>query len=200
LIVILDYDAGNVMSVRNALASLGTEAKVSRREMDIERSSALILPGVGAFESVSRIKRIEKAIINEIKEGKPFLGLCLGMQLLFESSEESPGVMGLGVFKGKVKRLPNKKRFKVPQLGWNSIKIIRKCKLLGGIPDGAYFYFANSYAVTPSDTRIIVATSTYGIKFPSVICKENIFATQFHPEKSGEMGRRILRNFVELVV
>jgi glutamine amidotransferase len=199
VIVVIDYDAGNLMSIRNALARLGAEVKVSRRKIDIERSSALILPGVGAFECMKKIKPIQRTIINEIKQGKPFLGLCLGLQLLFESSEESPGVKGLGIFDGEVKKLPNKDGFKVPHLGWNSIKIARKCELLDGIPREAYVYFANSYVAKPSDRRIIAATSTYGTEFASVICKENIFATQFHPEKSGEVGLRMLRNFVELV-
>jgi len=199
VIVIIDYDAGNLMSIRNALARLGAEVKVSRRKIDIERSSALILPGVGAFECMKRIKPIQRTIINEIKQGKPFLGLCLGLQLLFESSEESPGVKGLGLFGGEVKKLPNKDGFKVPHLGWNSIKIVRKCELLDGIPSGTYVYFANSYVAKPLDTEIISATSTYGMEFPSVICRENTFATQFHPEKSGEMGLRMLKNFVELV-
>jgi glutamine amidotransferase len=199
VIVIIDYDAGNLMSIRNALARLGAEVKVSRRKIDIERSSALILPGVGAFECMKRIELIQRTIINEIKQDKPFLGLCLGLQLLFESSEESPGVKGLGIFDGEVKKLPNKDGFKVPHLGWNSIKIERKCKLLDGISSGAYVYFANSYVAKPLDRRIIAATSTYSKEFASVICKENIFATQFHPEKSGEIGLRMLRNFVELV-
>jgi glutamine amidotransferase len=145
-----------------------------------------------------RIEPIKEAIIEEIEEGKPFLGLCLGLQLLFEESEECPGIEGLGVFKGKVKRFPNKAGVKVPQLGWNSIDIRRKCSLLSGIPDGTYFYFANSY-VAPLDSEITAATTSYGKEFPSVICRENVFATQFHPEKSGEFGLKLLRNFMDLV-
>jgi len=198
VIVIIDYDAGNLMSIRNAFARLGSRVRISNEKRDIKESSALVLPGVGAFGCMRRIEPIKKAIMEEIEEGKPFLGLCLGLQLLFEESEESPGIEGLEVFKGKVKRLPNKAGFKVPQLGWNSINIRKRCKLLEGISDGTYFYFANSYAA-PLDMKITAATTSYGKEFPSVICRENVFATQFHPEKSGEFGLTLLRNFMDLV-
>lgn len=198
MIVIIDYDAGNLMSIRNAFARLGYRVRISNEKRDIKESSALVLPGVGAFRCIKRIEPIKEVIIEEIEGGKPFLGLCLGLQLLFEESEESPGIKGLGIFKGKVKRLPNKSDLKVPQLGWNSINIRKRCSLLSGIPDKAYFYFANSYAA-PLDREITATTTTYSKEFPSVICRENVFATQFHPEKSGKFGLKLLRNFMDLV-
>ncbi|MEM3556001.1 MAG: imidazole glycerol phosphate synthase subunit HisH [Candidatus Micrarchaeia archaeon] len=195
--MVVDYNTGNLASIRNAFAKLGRRVKISRSKSDIEQSSAVVLPGVGAFACIKNIEVLRRVILNEIENGKPLLGLCLGLQLLFEESEESPGVRGFGFFKGRVERIA-RNGFRVPQLGWNSIKIVKKCSLLEGIPNGAYFYFANSY-VAPFDEKITVATTEYGREFPSVISKENIFATQFHPEKSGEVGLRLLNNFANLV-
>ncbi len=199
MIVVIDYGMGNLHSVRKALEIVGAKVRVSSRAKDIEIAEKIVFPGVGSFgEAVKELKRRDliKLIKYAIAEGKPFLGLCLGLQLLFEKSEEAPGVKGLCVLKGDVKRF-RAKGLKVPHMGWNSIKI-KKSKILKNIPNNSYMYFVHSYYAKPKDKNIILTTTDYGINFTSGVCKDNIYGLQFHPEKSQALGLKILENFVKL--
>jgi len=225
LIAVIDYGMGNLRSVEKALQVSGAKTKVTSGARDIARASKIVFPGVGSFgAAMKELKklRLVEPIKDAIAEGKPFLGLCLGMQLLFEKSEESPGVWGLGVLRGEVKRFnfrrnpsrPLRKsetlgmkfpvgNFKVPHMGWNSIvhspwPIVHGKKILRGVAKGAYMYFVHSYYVRPRDKGVILTTTDYGIKFASGVAKDNVFGLQFHPEKSQAVGLGILRNFVEL--
>lgn len=162
----------------------------------MKTADVLIIPGVGAFKkAMVNIEPFKDIIIEHVEDGKPILGICLGLQILFTESEESPGVMGLNIIPGKVVRLSAEK---VPHMGWNKIKIKKECPLLNDIKDG-YFYFAHSYYAKPKDWNVVAATTYHGSEIPAVICHKNIYATQFHPEKSGTLGLKILNNFVELV-
>lgn len=199
MITIIDYGSGNLKSIRNGFSRIGSEACISREGGDLKKSDALVLPGVGAFGNAMENLRPYENIINEhIENEKPFLGVCLGLQVLFSKSKESEGVKGLDVFKGKVIKFPEtlrKQGMKIPHMGWNDLKIKNRCPILEGI--GAdYMYFVHSYYVQPKDDRIIAATVDYGVEVPAVICHKNVFATQFHPEKSGEVGLQILKNFI----
>jgi len=213
MIAVIDYGMGNLRSVQKALEVAGAKAKVTSDSNDLKRCDKIVFPGVGAFgEAMKELKRLKLAgpIKGAIAEGKPFLGLCLGLQLLFEKSEEAPGVKGLCVLKGESKRFNFTKyeirttndAFKVPHMGWNNIvkseKRKVKSEILKNVPDGAYMYFVHSYYVKPKDKNVILTTTDYGIDFVSGICKENIYGFQFHPEKSQELGLKILRNFVKL--
>jgi len=194
MIVIINYGTGNLKSIKNGFSKIGEEAVISDDIYDMEKADALILPGVGAFGSaMEHLKNYKDLIHDHINAGKPFLGVCLGQQILFSESEESEGVKGLDVLKGEVLRLPD--GLKIPHMGWNNLEIKNKCSLLEGISND-YMYFVHSYYVKPEDEDIIAATTNYGIDVPAAICNENIFATQFHPEKSGEIGLNILKNFV----
>jgi imidazole glycerol phosphate synthase glutamine amidotransferase subunit len=198
MIVVIDYGAGNLKSVTKALDALGVKNKVSSKPKDIEKADKLILPGVGNFGDMMKSlkkKKLIEPIKNAIKNNKPYLGICLGLQALFESSEESPGVKGLGIFKGKVKRFKSKS-LKIPQIGWNSITVNQPSKLFKFVKDNSYVYFVHSYYVKPKDMSIVLTTTDYGLGFVSAVCKGNICATQFHPEKSGKVGMQILANFV----
>ncbi len=200
MIVVIDYGAGNLKSVTKALDALGVENKVSSNPKDIEKASKLILPGVGNFGDMMKSlkkKKLVEPIRRAILGNKPYLGICLGLQALFEESEESPGVKGLGVLKGKVKRFKSKK-LKIPQIGWNSVNASKVSKLLWNVKSSSYFYFVHSYYVVPKDKSIIMTTTDYGISFASSVCRGNLYATQFHPEKSGEVGMQILSNFVKM--
>jgi len=198
MIAIIDYGAGNLKSVTNALDFLKVKYKVTDKKEDIEKADKIIFPGVGSFgDCIQSLK--DKGLINVLKEEigkKPYLGICLGLQVLFEGSEESKGVKGLSIFKGKCKKFNDK--LKVPQIGWNSVKIVKENKLLKGIKDNSYFYLVHSYYADPKDKEIISTLTDYGIEYCSGIVKDNIFAFQFHPERSGEIGLKILENFVEL--
>ena len=198
MIVLIDYGAGNLKSVTNALDFLKVKYKVTDKPEDIKKADKLIFPGVGSFgDCIGSLKN--KGLTETLKEEitkKPYLGICLGLQILFESSEESKGVKGLSILKGKCKKFANK-GLKVPQIGWNSIKIVND-HLLKRVPDSSYLYFVHSYYVEPEDKEIIAATTDYGIEYCSGITKDNIFAFQFHPERSGDIGLQILKNFVEL--
>ena len=184
---------------------VGGKTKVTSKPADLKRCDKLVFPGVGAFgEAMKELKRLRlvEPIKDAISAGKPFLGLCLGLQLLFEKSEEAPGVAGLGVLKGEVKRF-KVRGLKVPHMGWNNVKKnskfeIRNSKLLNGIPDNSYMYFVHSYYAKPKDKNIILTTTDYGGKFVSGICKDSIYAFQFHPEKSQALGLKLLSNFVRL--
>lgn len=198
-ISIVDYGAGNLKSVQNAFGFLGMRAELASGAKEIREAEMLVFPGVGAFgEAMLRLRGrgIDGAIKEFIALGKPFLGICLGMQLLFEESEESTGVKGLGVFKGKVRRF-RCKGLKVPQIGWNGINVRGKSKLLKGT-EGEMVYFVNSYYAEPEDSEIVAATTNYGAYFCSAAERGNIFGVQFHPEKSGGAGLKILRNFAEM--
>lgn len=196
MIAIIDYDMGNIMSVEKALNSLGFETLVTNNKKEIQSADKVVLPGVGAFgDTMAELNKrgLVPIIKEEIASGKPFLGICLGLQVLFESSEEAPGVEGLSVIKGKCLRFQT--NLKVPHMGWNSIKINNVNPIYKDIPDGSYVYFVHSYYVAPENSDVIATTTNYDGEFVSSICKDNLFATQFHPEKSQEVGLKILKNF-----
>ena len=202
MIAIIDYGSWNLKIIKNGFSKIGTEAVISSSIKEMDDADALVLPGVGAFgNAIENLKIYETLIYNHIDDGKPFLGICLGLQILFTSSEESPGISGLDIFKGKVLRFPNSIKtygFKIPHMGWNQLNIRNNCPILNKVGND-YMYFVHSYYVNPDDKKIIAATVDYGIDVPAVICLENVFATQFHPEKSGDDGLKILKNFVELI-
>lgn len=196
MISIIDYGMGNLRSVEKALLYLGFKAKITSASKDILNADAIILPGVGAFsEAMKNLERlkIKESILKSLKNGKPFLGICLGMQLLFTESEEFGKTLGLNIILGKVKKFP--KKLKTPHLGWNQIEFESNSKLLKGISNYSFVYFVHSYYVEPEDKKVILAKTNYGIKFTSMIAKENIFGCQFHPEKSQDVGLKILKNF-----
>jgi imidazole glycerol-phosphate synthase subunit HisH len=201
MICIIDYGAGNLRSVQKAVEHLGGEAQVSSSSADILSADKVILPGVGAFgKAVDAIDELDlrRPILQVIKNGKPFLGICLGMQLLMESSQESPGAAGLAVLPGTVVRFPRGR--KVPHLGWNSVKQIKSCALWQDIPDLGYFYFAHSYYITPLDEEDVVGVTEYGQQVAVAINQGSLFGLQFHPEKSQKNGLGILNNFIKLTV
>ena len=206
MISIIDYGMGNLASVGKALEFLGARARVTSDPKVVARSKAVIFPGVGAFgEAMVQLKarRLKEPIIDSIQEGKPFLGLCLGLQLLFESSEESPGVRGLGILPGRVRKLPRPKGLKIPHMGWNQIESdsrVRGNDILRGVPEGVFMYFVHSFYAEPKEKKVIVSTTRYGRSFPSIVWNgERLWATQFHPEKSQKWGLKILKNFLEVV-
>ncbi|MFN7170375.1 MAG: imidazole glycerol phosphate synthase subunit HisH [Candidatus Omnitrophota bacterium] len=201
MIAIVDYKMGNLRSIAKAFEVMGAEVLITAQGEDLKNAQAIVLPGVGAFGQGMRHLReqgIAPVLKEEIDKGKPFLGICLGMQLLFSYSEEQGRHRGLDIIKGRVECFP--KNLKVPHIGWNQIKIKNqesKIKILEGIPNGAYFYFVHSYYVIPEEKIIILATTDYGIEFASVIQKDNILGVQFHPEKSQELGLKFLENFLK---
>jgi imidazole glycerol-phosphate synthase subunit HisH len=198
MIAIVDYGMGNLRSVKKAFESLGFSATLTRDGEEILNPSGLVLPGVGAFGDCMR--NLEEYDLVEpvkrfIKNGKPFLGICLGLQLLFEESEESPGTKGLGILRGKVVKFPSNKRLKVPHMGWNQVEIKPELHIARGIPQGSWFYFVHSYFPESEDKSVTVGLTHYGIEFTSAVQRENVFACQFHPEKSSTTGLKILENF-----
>lgn len=200
-ITIVDYGMGNLRSVQKAFERVGASAQVSQEPRAIEKASKLVLPGVGAFQdarhNLEKLRLIEP-IMTGIQQGIPFLGLCLGLQLLFTESEEGGRHPGFDVMKGRVRRFP-KSELKVPHIGWNQIQFpASDCPLLKGIPSGSYFYFVHSYYVEPEDKGVVVTETSYGLPFASMVWRETLFATQFHPEKSQRLGLRLLENFVTL--
>jgi len=202
MIAIIDYGMGNIHSVNKALQLFGAKTVVTNKSKDIQSAEKAVLPGVGAFDDA--VLELEKqGLINTIKEylksKKPLLGICLGMQLLFEESQEAVKTKGLGVLKGKVKRFEERKGLKVPHMGWNQLKkVTSECPLLKDIPDSAYLYFCHSYYPQPKDKNVIAATTDYGLEFSSVVWQDNIYGVQFHPEKSQKIGLKIIENFVKL--
>ena len=200
---LIDYGAGNLYSVEKALKFVGAEVEVTGRAEDLERADKLILPGVGAFGDCMKnlsATGLIPVIREQIAEKKPLLGICVGLQILFESGEESPGVKGLGIFKGEVKKICAGD-LKIPHMGWNAIKFPKKnfsSKLLKNLPEKPYFYFVHSYHAAPEDKNLITAVTDYGEEITAAAEFENIFATQFHPEKSGDVGLQVLKNFVEM--
>lgn len=201
MIAIIDYDAGNIRSVEKALLYLGQEAVITRDSRTILGADGVILPGVGAFgDAMGKLHTygLVQVIKQCVQENKPFLGICLGLQLLFENSEESPGVEGLGVLKGKVLRLPSEAGLKIPHIGWNDLKFPNSGRLFQGLKEGTFVYFVHSFFLSAKETDIITATAEYGTVIHASVEKGNVFACQFHPEKSSEAGLTILRNFVKV--
>ena len=201
MIAIIDYDAGNLKSVEKALIRVGADPVVTRDAKVITRADKVILPGVGAFgEAMEKLKSFDliDPIYKVVEQGTPFLGICLGLQLLFEYSEEKEGCKGLSLLKGGIKRIPDAPGLKVPHMGWNSLKITENAKLFRNLPENPYVYFVHSYYLQAEDPAIVAATTEYGVTIHASVEKENLFACQFHPEKSGETGLMILKNFVEL--
>ena len=201
MIGIIDYDAGNLKSVEKALHYLGKEVIVTRDPKQLRQVDKVILPGVGAFgDAMAKLKEYHlDTLIHEIADsGKPFLGICLGLQLLFEESEESPGVEGLGILKGKIKRIPDEDGLKVPHIGWNSLHLEHNVRLFQNIPENSYVYFVHSYYLEAQDPEIVKASTEYGVHIHASVEKGNVFACQFHPEKSSETGLQILKNFAEI--
>lgn len=206
MITIIDYEAGNLRSVAKAFEKAGASTLVTSDENTILKSDAVVLPGVGAFSDCmgSLVKKgMDRVVKACIEMGKPFLGICLGYQMLFEESEEhpegSPDIKGLGVFKGKVKRFPGNMGLKVPHMGWNNLEFPISCKLFDGMDKNSYVYFVHSYFVDSLDKSIVSARADYGISFDAAIARDNVFAVQFHPEKSGDTGLHIIRNFLKVV-
>jgi glutamine amidotransferase len=198
MIAIVDYGMGNLRSVTNAFRRLGAEIAVTRDQKVIREARALVLPGVGAFgKCVENLRKFDlfDLLKEQMAQGKPYLGICLGMQILLESSEESPGVRGMAVIRGRAVRFRG--AMKVPHMGWNSVDMVRPAKVFDTIPNGSYFYFVHSYFCEP-DEPVTATTTEYGGKFTSSLEKDNIFACQFHPEKSQAVGLRLLGNFVRL--
>ncbi|MDI6701823.1 imidazole glycerol phosphate synthase subunit HisH [Methanothermobacter wolfeii] len=196
MIAIIDYGSGNLRSISNAFRRIGADALVTSSSKTMDEADAIVLPGVGAFGSaMEKLEESRETILENIGEGKPFLGICLGLQVLLNESQESPGVRGLGLVPGRVLRIPPGN--KVPHMGWNQLIIKRDSQLLDGVDD-EYFYFVHSYHAEP-EGDVVSATTDYGIEMTAVIEKDNIHATQFHPEKSGEAGLDILRNFTGII-
>ena len=198
MIAIIDYGAGNLQSVKKALDFLGCESVVTDDKEIIESASHIILPGVGSFgDAMDSIRKrgLEEVIKNAASGDKKFLGICLGLQLLFEESEESPGVRGLGVFKGKIVKIPENLGLKVPHMGWNSVDIKQENGIFKDIKKDSYFYFVHSYYLKNADESIVAGTAQYGVEIQCAVQKGRVAATQFHPEKSGEIGLELLKNF-----
>ena len=201
MIALIDYEAGNIKSVENALKFLGREMVLTRDRDQIWMADKVILPGVGAFgDAMDRIRDydLEDVIHSVTDRGTPFLGICLGLQLLFEESEESPGAKGLGILPGKVSRIPEGEGRKVPQIGWNDLSYPKMGRLFEDVPEGSYVYFVHSYYLHADDRDIVAAQTQYGVTIDASVEKDNVFACQFHPEKSERVGMQILRNFVKL--
>jgi glutamine amidotransferase len=228
MIAIIDYQMGNIHSVRKALESLGAKTRLAHKPGDLASCGKIVLPGVGAFADAMKElnkKGFSEALRAQIRNKKNFLGICLGMQLLFEESQEAKRTKGLGILRGSVEKFRGRPGLKVPHMGWNQLRhaprVLRPalkrttrnaqrltpnaqrktqdaCPLLKGVPDGSYVYFCHSYYPAPEDRKVIAATTDYGIEFASLVWQENCFGVQFHPEKSQRVGMRILKNFVEL--
>ena len=201
MIAIIDYDAGNLKSVEKALLYLGQDVLVTRDREKILSADKVILPGVGNFgDAMEKLKGdgLEEVIRETARQGKPFLGICLGLQLLFERSAEAPGVEGLGILKGEILRIPDREDLKVPHIGWNSLKLQNQGRLFAGLEEEPYVYFVHSYYLKAADPQIVKAVTEYGVRIDASVESGNVFACQFHPEKSSRTGLKILKNFAEL--
>ena len=201
MIAIIDYNAGNLKSVEKALHFLGEDCVITRNFHEIETADKVILPGVGAFgDAMEQLKKYEldKVIHQVTAENKPFLGICLGLQLLFEGSDESQGVEGLHVLDGQILRIPDQSGLKIPHIGWNSLHLQNDGRLFAGLEENPYVYFVHSYYLEAADPSIVTATTEYGTLIHASVEKGNIFACQFHPEKSSRVGMKILQNFIEI--
>ena len=216
MIAVIDYGMGNLRSVSKALEHLGASVRVTSQPQDVERAEKVILPGVGAFPAAMReltARRLIDPIKTAIAAGRPYLGVCLGLQLLFDHGEEGEGATGLGILRGTVRRfsfnsslVTRHSSLKIPHMGWNQVSSRQqtadsrqqRCPLLDNIPEGSYFYFVHSYYADPTDRSVIALESEYGSRFAAMVWRGNLFATQFHPENSQTLGLRLLQNFVEL--
>lgn len=201
MIAIVDYDAGNIKSVEKALLLLGQDVKITDSAQEILSADKVVLPGVGAFgDAMGNLER--RGLVPVLREvadkGTPFLGICLGLQLLFEQSDEAPGVVGLGILPGEILRIPPKEGLKIPHMGWNSLHLEHGGRLFAQVPEQSYVYFVHSYYLKAGEEEIVKASTEYGVHIHASVEKGNVFACQFHPEKSSEVGLRILKNFVEL--
>jgi imidazole glycerol-phosphate synthase subunit HisH len=195
--VIFDYGVGNLLSLKCALEKVGLEARISVSPNQLKNAGAIALPGVGNFSAAtSKLDALRETLLEAVENGTPILGICLGLQLFFQQSEEGPG-KGLMIFNGKSIRL--KGSVKVPHMGWNTLQITRHCELLEGITDNSYVYFVHSLYTSPADAQIIVAKTEYGVPFTSAVASRNVYGTQFHPEKSGDVGLKILGNFAKII-
>ncbi len=201
MIAIIDYDAGNLQSVEKALIRLGEEAVVSRERETILEADKVILPGVGSFgDAMGKLREfgLDKVIYEVVEKGTPFLGICLGLQLLFERSDEAPGVKGLGILKGEILRIPAYEGLKIPHMGWNSLELKNSGHLFEGLPQNPYVYFVHSYYLKADEEDIVKASTWYSTEIHASVEKDNVFACQFHPEKSSDTGLQILKNFAEI--
>lgn len=202
MIAIIDYGAGNIQSVNKALKYIGYDCVVTRDKDMILKADGAVLPGVGSFgDTMDTMESygIKDTVLDFIKTKKHFLGICLGLQLLFPESEESPNKKGLSVFDGSITKIPADTGLKIPHIGWNSLDIVKKDGIFKGIEDNAYVYFVHSYFLTAKNPEIVAARTNYGVQIDAAIEWENVSATQFHPEKSGEVGLKILKNFADMV-
>jgi glutamine amidotransferase len=201
-IVVVDYDAGNLRSVQRALEAVGQQPRVTSDPRVVEHAQALVLPGVGSAQDCMR-KLNDRNLVHAVREyaasGRPFLGVCVGMQLLFDWSEEGGGVECLGILRGSVRRFSADAKLKVPHIGWNAVDLRFDHPLLSGIPGGSYFYFVHSYYADPAEPEMTLGVADYGVDFAAIVASENVLATQFHPEKSAELGLRIYANFGRIV-
>ena len=201
MIAIIDYDAGNIKSVEKALQKLGAEVVITKDAQEILQADKVILPGVGAFgDAMANLKKygLDGVIHQVVEKGTPFLGICLGLQLLFERSDETPGVEGLGILQGEILRIPEKDKLKIPHMGWNSLHLQNQGRLFRNLPEQSYVYFVHSYYLRAKEEEIVKATTDYSVNIHASVEKDNVFACQFHPEKSSDVGLQILKNFVEL--
>jgi glutamine amidotransferase len=197
-VAVVNYGVGNLRSIRRGVEKSGANVEITHSPKDLRNSDAIVLPGVGAFAAaVKNMAPIADVVAEAMKNGKPILGVCLGLQLLFTRSSEGGSIRGLDFISGEIVKLPE--TVKTPQMGWNTINTVQSHPLLEGVKDSSYVYFVHSYYPQPSDPAVIVATTEYGVRFPSMIAKKNLLATQFHPEKSSKTGLIILKNFVRIV-
>lgn len=202
MIAIIDYDAGNIKSVEKAMMALGQEVVITRDKETILNAEGVILPGVGAFgDAMQKLRDYDlvETIHKVVEKNIPFLGICLGLQLMFESSEETPGVEGLGLLKGKIVRILEGEGLKIPHIGWNNLRYPNVGRLYKDIPEDSYVYFVHSYYLQAEEPEIVVATTEYGVVIQASVEKGNVFACQFHPEKSSSVGMKILENFISVV-
>ena len=201
MIAIIDYDAGNIKSVEKAFQYIGEETILTRDPDVLLNADHVVLPGVGAFgDAMQKIKdyHLENTIYDVVDKKIPFMGICLGLQLLFESSEETPGVSGLGILPGKILRIPDAEGLKIPHIGWNSLELTNNGRLFEGIHNESYVYFVHSYYLKAQEEEIVKASTEYGTHIHASVEKDNVFACQFHPEKSGDVGLEILKNFAKI--
>ena len=201
MIAMIDYDAGNIKSVEKALQELGTDVIITKDPQEILNADKVILPGVGAFgDAMNNLKKygLDEVIHQVVEKGTPFLGICLGLQLLFERSDESPEAVGLGILKGEILRIPDAEGLKIPHMGWNSLHLQNNGRLFKDLKENDYVYFVHSYYLKAEDEEIVKATTNYSVNIHASVEKDNVFACQFHPEKSSDVGLQILKNFVEL--
>jgi len=203
MIAIIDYGMGNLRSVEKGFLKVGVNVKVTNKPEDVLNADGVVLPGVGAFrDCMGELTNLNliNAVVDSIQQGKPYLGICLGLQVLFSESDEFGKCNGLDILKGRVIRFDlENKELKIPQMGWNQLNIKKNNPLFEGVPDKSYFYFVHSYYVAPDDSSVVATTTDYGIEFTSSVRKDNIYAVQFHPEKSQALGLQILKNFGNIV-